>query len=90
VITALSPTTKTSAPEELAPENRAHLDRLLTRIGNDLSQKYRNGQREHGGNLWEKPGMLECAIEEALDLLTYLYTLLEQRESGFEHNGRDE
>jgi len=81
-------TTRTSGPMDDA--QRAHLERIQKRIAHDLAQKYEDGQVHHGGNLWEKPGMLEAAIEECLDLCTYLYTLLEQRERGFAHNGRDE
>jgi hypothetical protein len=89
--TAPNLTTKTNAPDaDLEPAQQAHLARLLARIQGDLTAKYAAGQREHGGSLWLKPGMLECAIEEALDLLTYLYTALEQRDEGFIHNGRDE
>lgn len=84
-------TTKSNGPiADLEPGPRAHLDRLLSRIGGDLAAKYAAGQRDHGGHLWQKPGMLEAAIEEGLDSLIYLYTLLEQRDSGFTHNGRDE
>jgi hypothetical protein len=56
----------------------AHVERILTQFNADLRAKYDAGQREHGGNLWEKPGMLEHAIEEAIDLVVYLYTLREQ------------
>ena len=68
----------------------AHLTRLKARIAGDLDAKYRAGQLEHGGDLWMKPGLLEAAIEENLDALCYLYSLLEQRDRGFTHNGRDE
>ena len=89
LLTALrNPTTRTSEPMDAAQE--AHLKRLQDRIAGDLDAKYRAGQLEHGGDLWMKPGMLEAAIAETLDLCVYLYTLLEQREAGFRHNGRDE
>ena len=58
----------------------AHVQRILARLNADLTAKYEVGQQEHGGNLWEKPGMLTRAIEEAIDLVVYLYTLQEQQE----------
>lgn len=73
----------------MTADQEAHLARLKATITADLDAKYRAGQAEHGGNLWEKPGMLEAAIEEALDQLTYLYTLRDQRDSRRMPNGRD-
>lgn len=70
-------------------EHAAHLQRILDRFNKDTAAKYEAGQQEHGGNIWEKPGMLEHAIEETIDLVVYLYTLLEQRERGIRPNGRD-
>lgn len=60
--------------------HRAHVDRILSKFNADLLAKYEAGQVEHGGNLWEKPGILDHAIEEAIDLVVYLYTLKEQLE----------
>ncbi len=60
--------------------HEAHLMRVLTHLVRDVDQKYRAGQLEHDGRLWEKPRMLEHAIEEVLDLAVYLYTLKEQRD----------
>ena len=59
-------------------EHHDHLNRILAEVTRDLRAKYENGQREHGGNLWLKPRMLENAIDEVLDLAVYLYTLKEQ------------
>ena len=42
--------------------------------------KYRVGQREHGGQLWTKPGLLDMAIDEAIDQVVYLLTLKQQLE----------
>jgi hypothetical protein len=41
-------------------------------------QKYEAGQIEHGGKMWEKPGMLDHAKEEVIDLWHYLCTLEDQ------------
>lgn len=69
--------------------HEAHLSRILDQLTADLRAKYEAGQIEHGGNLWEKPGMLEQAIEEVLDLAVYLYTLREQRDRRYTITGRD-
>lgn len=69
--------------------HEAHLARILDTLNADLRAKYEAGQVEHGGNLWEKPGMLEQAIAEVLDLAVYLYTLKEQRDRRLTFTGRD-
>lgn len=80
---------KISKNSGLGAGQAAHLARILQNVTADLCAKYEAGQIEHGGNLWEKPGLLEAAIEEALDLCVYLYTLREQRDSGRRFTGRD-
>lgn len=65
-------------------EQEAHLQRVQARFTVALSRKYRTGQKEHGGNLWQKRGMLDRAIEEAIDQVIYLMTLKEQFENGAE------
>lgn len=67
----------------------AHRERIISQFTADFRAKYDAGQQEHGGCMAEKPGMLEHAIAEALDLVAYLYTLKDQRDGGFVHNGRD-
>ena len=62
----------------MTPAQDAHLTRLLTQFQEQAAAKYRKGQQEHGGNLWVKPGLLDMAIEEAIDLVIYLLTLKEQ------------
>lgn len=62
----------------MTPEHQAHLDQIVSELTQDIRAKYIKGQAEHGGNIWEKPGMLEHAIEEVLDLAVYLYTLKRQ------------
>lgn len=64
----------------MTSDQQAHLQRILSEFTKDASEKYISGQKEHGGNLWEKPGMLDNAIQEVLDLAVYLYTLREQLE----------
>lgn len=59
----------------MTPEG--HKKSISDRWTKAFNAKYDQGQREHGGNLWEKP-TLDAAIEEALDLPAYLYTLRDQ------------
>lgn len=79
----------TSPESVMDVARRAHLARILDRFNRDATAKYEAGQEQHGGNLWEKPGMLEHAIEEAIDLVIYLYTMLEQRDNRSRITGRD-
>lgn len=62
----------------LTPAQDAHLGRLTSAIVAHTQTKFCAGQREHGGNLHEKPGMLAHAFDEATDLSVYLLTLREQ------------
>jgi hypothetical protein len=62
----------------VTPEQEDYLAHLKKEIMSDLDAKFRAGQIEHGGNIWEKPGMLEHAIEEVLDMAVYLYVLRDQ------------
>jgi len=54
-----------------------HLARVKKRCVVLLDAKYRAGQREHGGDLWEKP-MVRSILEEGLDLVVYALTLEQQ------------
>lgn len=51
-------------------------------IGDDfrflLNRKYSAGQKEHGGNLWDKEGIIDMALDEAVDEIVYLLTLKKQ------------
>jgi hypothetical protein len=58
----------------------AHLAEIKLKFCEELDVKYRAGQKEHGGEMWMKDGMLTHAIEEAIDLVVYLYTLRAQCE----------
>ena len=67
----------------------AHLQRIKDRFTADVDAKYRAGQSEHGGRLFEKPGALENAYAEVLDLAVYLLTAMEQRDRQRYPTGRD-
>ena len=55
----------------MQPDHEAHLQRLLAWVSTKLARKYRRGQAEHGGKLWEKPGLLTELHAETFDLLAY-------------------
>jgi len=62
----------------MSPEQENHLVNLIDTISKRTDHKYRKGQREHGGNMWRKPGMLYCALQECDDLPVYLHTVHDQ------------
>jgi hypothetical protein len=57
---------------------QAHVQGIVRRFNEAVTEKYDKGQREHGGDLWRKPGMLAAAKDEAIDLWIYLDTLEQQ------------
>ncbi len=59
--------------------HRAHIRRIQQQVSKDLRAKYLKGQKEHGGRLWEKAGLLTEAYNEALDQVIYLRTLMDQQ-----------
>lgn len=63
---------------DMTKEQEAHLEQIISAVSSDIDAKYRAGQKEHGGNLWElsEVELLEEAIKEVNDLTAYLYTLL--------------
>ena len=62
----------------LTADQSDHLTRVLDAHDALTQRKYRDGQLEHGGDCWRKPGMLAHALEECADLPVYLWTLREQ------------
>lgn len=59
---------------------KAHMAEIISAQANKIMKKYPKGQREHKGNIWEKPGMLNNADEEVTDLITYLHVIRQQIE----------
>lgn len=55
-----------------------HAAQVATRAANAIEDKYLKGQREHGGNIRVKAGMLGHAEDESRDLVVYLDVLREQ------------
>ena len=57
-----------------------HLNRILEQCQRELTEKYIKGAKEHDSVLSEDYTplqVLDMAIEEAIDQVTYLYTLRE-------------
>ena len=64
----------------MRPAQELHLARLKDQFAQRLDAKYRAGQEEHGGNLYEyEPlSLLDNAIAEVIDLWAYLQSLRDQ------------
>lgn len=65
---------------EMTEEQASHLRRIKSSFTFHVDQKYRAGQREHGGDLFTKPTLhvLDSAIEEVVDAYVYLTTIRER------------
>jgi hypothetical protein len=59
---------------------REHAHDIAKDAAKRILIKYHAGQKEHGGMLWTKPGIIDMAIEEAIDQVIYLLTLKHQIE----------
>ena len=55
-----------------------HLTNLTRTVTASIDKKYRAGQAEHGGDLWERVPLVEDMIEESIDQVTYALTLKQQ------------
>jgi len=62
----------------LTEAQQEHLDDLLAAFDRAARAKYLQGQIEHGGNVWLKPGMLREAQAEVIDQWVYLHALERQ------------
>lgn len=80
VIPMNSPARHLPNDREMTPVHEAHLSHVVRAQSRLIDAKYRAGQRDHGGTLFKKPGMLANAIDEQVDLAVYLITLHEQIE----------
>lgn len=61
----------------MTPQQEKHLRDIKTQFSNLVDIKYRKGQDEHGGDLFNKPvlDLVDSAIDEAVDQVVYLLTL---------------
>ena len=63
----------TPVPPPMSKEHELHLASVLESFVRDASRKYRAGQAEHGGNLWQRP-VWSDVLSEVQDLVFYTYT----------------
>ena len=68
----------------MTSEQEEHLRKIKTTFNTLVDEKYRIGQAEHGGSLYNKNGLLDMAIEEVLDLAVYLFTLQQQQNGEYD------
>ena len=61
----------------MTQEQEAHLEDIISAVSSRIRHKYIRGQKEHGGNLWDRPALPEFK-QEVTDLNTYLLTLESQ------------
>ena len=55
-----------------------HLEDIKRSFCEEVDAKYRAGQKEHGGNLWDRD-VVPDINNEAIDLVTYAYTNRERQ-----------
>lgn len=65
-------------PYCFTPAHEKHLSQIKRMASRAIDAKYRAGAREHRTKLWEQSGILDMAIDEAVDLVVYMLTLREQ------------
>lgn len=63
----------------MTPEQEAHLKRIKKNFDIKVDKKYREGQKEHGGDLMHNNmlALIDKAIAEAVDMVVYLETMRE-------------
>ena len=61
----------------MTPAQEEHLASIKKRAAELIDRKYRRGQAEHGGDLWDLSveALVADAIDEAVDQLVYLLTI---------------
>lgn len=60
---------------KITKQQEKHLASLKKEFVEKLDKKYRQGAKEHGGNIWDNNNLLDEAIAETVDLYAYLQTL---------------
>lgn len=63
--------------KSMTPQQEEHLLTVIEEFAELVDEKYRRGQEEHGGNLWDldQIDLLDNAVKEAIDQVVYLITL---------------
>lgn len=73
----------------MTEDHAKHLKSIIKQFDKLASDKYIKGQIEHGGSLWKKEGLIDMAIDEAIDQVIYLITLKQQLEGGLKLGKRE-
>ena len=63
---------------ELTQQQMMHALSCLQLFTKSSLDKYADGQKTHGGNMWEKPGMIHNAYMEIIDQMYYISTIGQQ------------
>jgi hypothetical protein len=68
----------------MTEKQEKHLQEIKDNFSNLCDTKYRKGQAEHGGNLFDMSPMqlLDNAIDEAIDQVVYLLTIKQKLTKG--------
>lgn len=75
----------------MTPEQLTHITKIIHNFTSLATAKYQKGQEEHGGDLWKKKGLIDQAIDEAIDQIVYLLTIKQQLQAkGIELGELDE
>lgn len=63
--------------DQMTSEQCNHVRDIAKEFTLTMAQKYANGQREHGGNLWDlsEDQLIDNAIMEAVNQVVYLTTI---------------
>lgn len=64
--------------KETTSDDHLYLNEMLGAEYNAAHTKFMKGVAEHGGGIWEAPGMLKNLEEEMIDAKVYAYTLRKQ------------
>lgn len=64
-------------PTPMTQQQEQHLKDIKQFFVDGADKKYRKGQAEHGGNLWDRDCLKEI-VAEAIDLVTYAYVETER------------
>ena len=63
---------KKSKSNLMAPDRERHMKSILRQFKREFADKYRRGDKEHGGKLEVGRDCLTEAAQEAIDLVAYL------------------
>lgn len=66
----------------LTPEQDKHIRQIQDDFSTAVRLKYTEGVKEHGGNIWDLPNLIDEAMKEVIDLYVYLHTLRGQLHGG--------